>query len=203
MKPEFEISIKTIYDRLITIIRNEIDTLDICSVSSHDDHDTYKSIIGEIKYKLISNDKQFGKMVHVFKNINIEDYDWFIKIRPDINLLEDINIEKILSCNKDAMNTRLRWYNGPHLFILYGTSHSVKKNDVWEQSWIYNVDEQNITPDDQIYIFNKNIINIFDPIDFNNIDINLVDTYYRYNHNYPVDNRWQKYIHNVKDMLIN
>jgi len=203
MKIEFESSMKTIQDRLISVLKNEDQQVDICSISSYDDHTTYEHIIGKIKYKLITPEKQFEKIIYAFKNIDLTSYDWFIKIRPDLTLLEDINTAKILSCDNNSINARSRWYIGPHINIPYGTSHSFKSGDPWEESWIYSETVKDITPDDHIYIFNKNIAtkayNIFN---VNNIDATLVDTYYFYNWHYPLNNKWTKYTLNIKDRLI-
>jgi len=62
-----------------------------------------------------------------------------------------------LSCDENKFNSRVRWYIGDHINIKYGTSHTFNKNDSWGESWIYNKNINYIVPDDQIYIFNKNI----------------------------------------------
>ena len=58
-------------------IINNFDNIDVCLVSSYDDFDSYDSIIN-VKYKIKCKDKQFSKMVEIFKYLNNNNitYDW-------------------------------------------------------------------------------------------------------------------------------
>lgn len=198
---KFNKTINIINQKLINILKKENNNVDICLVSSHNDHNNYENIVGEIKYKVLSDKKQLGKILDIFKINEIKEYDWYIKIRPDIELHENINTKKILSCDKNKFNSRVRWYIGDHINIKYGTSYTFNINDCWGESWIYNKDINYIVPDDQIYIFHKNITNIF-KININNLS-NKFYNIYRYNHNNPSNFKWNMIYTNLKNLLIN
>ncbi len=200
MDNKFNKTMETIQKKLISVLKKENNIVDICLVSSHNDHNNYKNIIGEIKYKVLSNKKQFGKIMDIFKLSEIKEYDWYIKIRPDIELYENIDTEKILSCDENKFNSRVRWYIGDHINVKYGTSHTFNKNDGWGESWIYNNNINYIVPDDQIYIFNKNIINIFNIFNINSIK-NKIDNIYRYNYYNNPNNKWRRIKVDLKSLL--
>ena len=52
--------------------------------------------MGNFKYEFICTDPQLRKVCYIFEKIKYDDYDWYIKVRPDINLLEKLPI-KILN----------------------------------------------------------------------------------------------------------
>ena len=163
-------------------IINNFDNIDVCLVSSYDDFDNYDSIIN-VKYKIKCKDRQFSKMVEVFKYLNNNNitYDWYIKVRPDLVLLDNIDKDFINKCDKNSLNSRVRFYIGPEINIKYGASHTT--NDSWSKSWIYNNSLLTIAPDDQIYIVNNNIANkCFAPI-LNNDFSNKIITYYYFHCN--------------------
>ena len=71
----------------------EDSVVDYCGISNSDDFYNYENIIS-FKYKIINPKQQFSKICDFITQYKAElDYDWFIKIRPDIKLLEPINFE--------------------------------------------------------------------------------------------------------------
>ena len=132
MNIEYQENIKCIKEKIV----NNFNNIDICLISSYEDYNNYDNIIN-VKYKIKCEGRQFTKMVELFKFLNIKkkNYDWYIKIRPDLLVLDNIN-DKILNiCNKNCLNSRLRFYIGPDLNIKHGASHTI--NDAWSKSWIY------------------------------------------------------------------
>ena len=158
MNMTFIDSVKTIKSNIIDSLTEDGNTVDIFCVSSNNDHDNYKEILGDIKFKITCIERQFLKIVQVFKyldNNNIEDYDWYIKVRPDVTVNEKINNQKMDTFNKNAINTRVRFYLGPEINVPFGASFVV--NEYWEHGWSYSETINNITPDDEIYFFHSSI----------------------------------------------
>jgi hypothetical protein len=128
--------------------------VEYCGISNRDDFNNYESIIS-FKYKIICHKKQLSKMCDFITQYKNElDYDWYIKFRPDIIMLEPINFD-ILS--DTAINARARSYNGPK-HIKYGMS--INGEGVWRNigDCYYNIRETNIIIDDQVYIFHQNVV---------------------------------------------
>jgi len=99
--------------------------------------------------------RQFGKICEfITDNQSNLDYDWYIKIRPDVKLLQQINFDNLV---KDAVNARARVYRGPK-FIKYGMSVNGKGiHENVGHCW-YENEENEIILDDCLFIFNHNII---------------------------------------------
>ena len=92
----------------------------------------------------------------ITKYKNELNYDWYIKIRPEIKLLEPIDLSIL---DENAINARARVYKGPRK-IKYGGSVGGPgpwSNEKFEYSLTNEVKE--IIIDDMIYIFSNNIIN--------------------------------------------
>lgn len=127
-----------------------------CGISNTDDFKHYESVI-KFKYKIINTSKQLSKIcnfITYYKDKLIKKYDWYIKYRPDIKLLETINFNTL---STTAINARARVYNGPNQLI-YGMSINGIGPWVNKGCCIYNKQEKDIVLDDQFYIFHKNII---------------------------------------------
>jgi hypothetical protein len=128
--------------------------IEYCGISSHNDFYVFEDII-EFKYKIINNKLQLSKICDFITEYKEKlDHDWYIKIRPDIKLLDNISFD-ILS--KDAINGRARVYRGRKR-IKYGTS--VHGEGCWKLiNDSHYVDcEDDIILDDMLYIFHKNVI---------------------------------------------
>lgn len=135
---------------------------DYCGISSKNDFYNYETII-QFKYKIINTKKQLSKICDFITEYKSElDYDWYMKIRPDIKLFDNIDFTILPN---DAINARARVYNGPRK-IKYGMS--VNGDGCWKNigNCHYDDNEHDIILDDMLYIFHKNIIenNSFDPI---------------------------------------
>lgn len=140
--------------------------VDYCGISSNNDFSNYEHVIS-FKYKILNTSYQLTKICDFITDYKSElDYDWYIKIRPDIKLLENINFHML---SENSINARARVYNGPFQ-IKYGMS--VNGEGCWSNigQRQYADTEHNIILDDQLYIFHKNVIenNGFDKIDKNN-----------------------------------
>jgi len=135
---------------------------DYCGISSRNDFYIYETII-QFKYKIINTKRQLSKICDFITEYKSElDYDWYMKIRPEIKLLDNIDFS-ILPDN--AINARARDYNGPRK-IQYGMS--VNGEGFWKNigDCHYADNEHSIRIDDAIYIFHKNIVqnNAFETI---------------------------------------
>jgi len=128
--------------------------VDYCGISNQDDFHNYENIIS-FKYKIVNPKLQFSKICDFITDYKpFLDYDWYMKFRPDIKLLENINFN-ILSIN--AINARARVYYGPRK-IKYGMS--VNGEGCWANigDCFYDVSEHDIILDDMLFIFHKNIL---------------------------------------------
>jgi hypothetical protein len=83
-------------------------------------------------------------------------YDWYVKIRPEIMLMEQIPFNTLMN---NSINARARQYTGPKKII---NGMSVGGEGWWNhvKPSIYNDKEINIELDDQMYIFDNNCINM-------------------------------------------
>lgn len=133
---------------------NSENIVDYCGISSKDDFKNYESIIN-FKYKIINTKKQLSKICDFISEYkNSLNYDWYIKIRPDIKLIEPINFKKL--CDK-SINARARFYDGPKS-IMYGMS--INGDGPWKNigNCFYSEYEKDIILDDMLYIFHNNVI---------------------------------------------
>lgn len=139
--------------------------VEYCGISNNDDFSNYESVIS-FKYKMINHKFQLSKICgFITEYKNDLDYDWYIKVRPDLRLFQNINFE-ILS--DKSINARARVYSGPKK-ILYGMS--VNGDGIWKNTGdcYYDDSEKEIILDDMFYIFHHNVIlmNAFEQFDSN------------------------------------
>ena len=128
--------------------------IDYCGISNQDDFHNYENII-KFKYKIVNTKKQFSKICDFLTDYKTElDYDWYMKIRPDLKLLEKFNFD-ILSTN--AVNARARVYYGPKKIK---NGMSVNGAGQWRHigDCRYSNHEHSIILDDMLFIFHKNIL---------------------------------------------
>jgi hypothetical protein len=138
--------------------------VDYCGISNQDDFHNYEDII-QFKYKIINTKEQLNKICDFITDYKLKlDYDWYIKIRPEIKLIENIPFAML---SENAINSRARVYNGPSR-IKYGMS--INGEGRWKNigDCFYAEHEHDIVLDDMFYIFHKNIIqmNAFNRIDY-------------------------------------
>ncbi len=144
-------NIKILNDFLTQLPNSEIS---YCGISNQNDFSNYESLI-TFKYKVVNPKLQFSKVCDFISDHKYElDYDWYIKIRPDIKLLEPINFETLSDV---AINARARVYVGPKK-IKYGLSVEGEGGYKHIKGHIYNMTEREIILDDQIFIFHSNLI---------------------------------------------
>jgi hypothetical protein len=130
-------------------------TVDYCGISNQDDFNNYEDIIS-FKYKIINKKKQLSKICDFITKYNSElDYDWYIKTRTDLMLLEPINFDILLN---NAINARARQYVGPQQIP---NGSSVGGEGMWSyiKDYAYNNYISEIVLDDMIYIFSKDVKN--------------------------------------------
>jgi hypothetical protein len=136
--------------------------IDYCGISNQNDFHIYETII-QFKYKIINTKQQLSKICDFITEYKSQlDYDWYMKIRPEIKLIDNIAFHML---SENAINARARVYNGPRK-IMYG--NSVNGEGCWKNigDCEYAESEYNIVLDDMLYIFNKNIVqkNAFEKI---------------------------------------
>jgi hypothetical protein len=130
-------------------------TVDYCGISNQDDFSNYEDIIS-FKYKIINKKKQLSKICDFITKYNSElDYDWYIKTRTDLMLLEPINFDILLN---NAINARARRYVGPQKIP---NGLSVGGQGMWShiKDCAYKNYISEIVLDDMIYIFSKDVKN--------------------------------------------
>tara|TARA_Y100000816_G_C26019062_1_gene533073 strand:- start:430 stop:1137 length:708 start_codon:yes stop_codon:yes gene_type:complete len=112
----------------------------------------------KIDYSFYSDGMQLTKSCYLVSNLSKNDYDWYIKIRPDLNVKNIINKKFIEGLSKEKINARCREYSGPPIYRRYGFSCLNGGN------WQKKSEIEQIIPDDQIYIFHKNCIKAFEEL---------------------------------------
>jgi hypothetical protein len=140
----------------IKILKQYLKGLDVdyCGISNENDFHNYEHII-KFKYKIINTKKQMGKMCDFISDHQL-DYDYYMKCRPDVRLLQSIDFSKL---SNDAIHARARVYCGPRE-IQYGMS--VNGTGIWNDigDCYYHDIEFNVVLDDMLYIFHNNIIKL-------------------------------------------
>lgn len=129
--------------------------IDYAGISSYNDFSNYESIV-KFNYKQINIKKQLSKLCD-FINTNPDlQYDWYVKIRPEVYLLDELPFHTL---SKFSINSRARNYEGSKN-IIYGLS--VGGKGVWNyitDAVVYNPTKETVVAmDDQIFIFHHNII---------------------------------------------
>jgi hypothetical protein len=130
--------------------------VDYAGVSSQDDFNNYEDII-TFKYKMINSVSQLSKVRDFIEAYRSElDYDWYVKIRPEVKLLQPLDFTKYA---RNAMNARARVYVGPRK-IEHGFSVG-DPNGEWPSFYKgqYSDVEGEIILDDHIFIFDHSVIN--------------------------------------------
>ena len=125
--------------------------IDYACISSTDNFTNLDKLLN-LKYKEIDSKKQLSKVCNFITKFKDElDYDWFIKIRPEVQIFSRIDFE---SLPRNTISARVREYLGPKK-IMYGNSTS---GPGWNQSindCKFSEKEEIIILDDQIIIKNE------------------------------------------------
>ena len=128
--------------------------VDYCGISSQNDFENYEDVLS-FKYKIVNSNRQLSKVCDFISDYKNElDYDWFIKTRTEVNLIDMIDFS-VLDTN--SINARARVYRGPKQ-IKYGMS--VNGEGCWKNigDCFYTRYETEIILDDIIYIFHKTLV---------------------------------------------
>lgn len=145
-------NIKILNDYLLSIPNIKID---YCGITNNSDFFKILEPIINFKYKIINTKRQLSKICDFITDYKIDfNYNYFIKIRPDIKLLEPINFNNI---DVNSICARAREYKGPQK-IKYGLQGDSKYYLNLPDT--YSEVEELHTIDDQLYIFSNNIINM-------------------------------------------
>ena len=144
----------------IILLRDYLIDKDVeyCGISNQDDFHHYESIL-TFKYKVINPKRQLTKVCDFISSTELN-YDWYMKIRPDVKLLEPIPFHML---SKDAINSRARVYFGPRN-IPYGMS--VNGEGIWKDVGDSHYDEveHDIILDSMLFLFHNNLKRAFEPI---------------------------------------
>lgn len=127
--------------------------VDYCGISSENDFDQYADIF-TFRFKIVDKSDQIMKLCNFISTCSAElDYDWYIKMRPDIKFLQDLPFETLLP---EAVNARARVYRGPRR-IKYGMS--VNGEGIWKDigNCDYDETERTVVLDDQFFVFGKSV----------------------------------------------
>ena len=140
-------------NQIVNALRNDGIEVEIASCVT-----TKNEIEDKIDYSFYSDGMQLTKSCYLVSNLSKNNYDWYIKIRPELNINNIINKKFIEGLSKEKINARCREYSGPPIYRRYG--FSCQNGGKWQEK----SEIEQIIPDDQIYIFHKNCIKAFEEL---------------------------------------
>jgi len=134
--------------------------VDVACISGKDDFHVFEEIL-PFKYKIINPRKQLDKICDFLYECP-ESYDWYIKIRPEVKLLEQLDFEGLCP---NSINARARVYNGP-LSVKNGSAAGGEGYLSYVHAIHYSPELKGIILDDILYIFHRNLVEKggFEPI---------------------------------------
>jgi len=144
-----------IYEENIRILQFYLKNyeVDYCGISNMDDFSNLEKYI-KFKYKMVNPGMQLSKVCDFITTYKHElDYDWYIKMRIDLKLLNYINFGAL---STKAINARTRKYIGPKKMAFANTTNGI--------GWWSNIDtqyepkERLFIMDDSFYIFTNYVI---------------------------------------------
>ena len=140
--------------------------VEIACISSQDDFKNYEDILS-FKYKIINPKYQLDKICD-FLSSYPDKHDWYIKIRPDVKLLDGISLDKL---SEDSIHARAREYIGPRS-IQYGCSVGGIGSWSHVKATSFSPVLTKIVLDDQVYIFHRNIVDrgAFAKLNYTHVD---------------------------------
>ena len=145
-----------IHKHIINPLKMDNVDVDIATCISGD----HNIISNDVTYNFKFDGFQLSKVCHVVNKFN-DEYEYYIKLRPEIILNTIINKNFLMNLSKSKINSRCRQYSGPSIDLKHGMScqtSCIRKGDIQLN------DKTIITPDDQMYIFHKSIKEAFSPI---------------------------------------
>lgn len=126
--------------------------VDIACISGRDDFENFDEIL-HFKYKVVSPKKQLDKICDFISECT-ESYDWYVKIRAEVKLLEQLDFSSFC---KNSINARARVYNGP-LSIKNASAVGGQGYLDYIHAIHYSPELKEIVLDEMIYIFHKNVV---------------------------------------------
>lgn len=149
-------NLQNIYDKIVNPLKMNNIEVDLVTCISGS-----KNIISnKVKYNFKFDGFQLAKVCYVVNKFEDEEYDYYIKMRPEIKLNTLINQTFLLKLSKTKINSRCRQYSGPSIDLKFGMS--CQKSFIRKENILFN--KVVICPDDQMYIFHKSIKKAFSPI---------------------------------------
>jgi len=127
-------------------------TVDVACISGRDDFEDFEEIL-PFKYKVINPNKQLDKICD-FVSECAESYDWYVKIRAEVKLLEQLDFSSFCP---DSINTRTRVYNGP-LSVKHGSSVGGIGSYERIHATHYSPELKEIVVDEMLYIFSRAVV---------------------------------------------
>ena len=137
------------------ILSQEPHVVDYCAISNKDDFANMDNSTFEFKYKIVNPSMQLSKVCDfITDHKDTLSYDWYLKIRPDMKLLEPIIFTGLSST---AIHARARKYHGP-LQIRYGMS--VNGEGLWKHIGDCSLQphETELILDDMMFLFHDSLI---------------------------------------------
>ena len=149
---------------------NNIDYAVVLSEYDEAKYDQIENALGgiKIKYRVANAERQMHKLWRFVSGLG-ENYDWYVKIRPEIQLLDTL---RLYSCVAGHLNGRARVYRGPK-HVEYGMS--VKGEGCWhfiQYDYSECPTEQEVVMDDQMFIFDGTVVEsgVFNDMDIHHTD---------------------------------
>jgi len=126
--------------------------VDVACISGKDDSEVFEDIL-PFKYKVVSSRKQLDKICD-FVSSCTESYDWYVKIRAEVKLLEQLDFDSFCP---NSINARARVYNGP-LQIKHGAAVGGDGYLDYVHAVHYSPELKEIILDDILFIFHRNLV---------------------------------------------
>ena len=149
-------NLDNIYKNIINPLKMDNVDVDIVTCISG----THNIISNDVTYNYKFDGFQLAKVCYVVNKFN-DEYEYYIKIRPEVILNTIIDKSFLINLSKSKINSRCRQYSGPSIDLKNGMS--CQKNHIRKGDIQLN-DKTIINPDDQMYIFHKSIKTAFLPI---------------------------------------
>jgi len=142
----------------IRILKHYIDELStrfivhVACISGKDDFHVFEDIL-PFTYKVVSSSKQLDKICD-FVSSCTESYDWYVKIRAEVKLLEQLDFDSFCL---NSINARARVYNGP-LQIKHAAAVGGDGYLHYVHAIHYSPELKEIILDDMLYIFHRRLV---------------------------------------------
>jgi hypothetical protein len=148
---------------ILKLYTQNVGAVDFAAVSSQADFHHYEDLL-TFRFKTVNPQNQLVKLCDLITSRSQDlDYDWYVKIRPDIRLISPIDFAAL---DPSAVNARARVYCGPKQ-IRHGMS--VNGQGQWRHigDCHYDPVEREVVLDDQILVFSHALVTqgAFEPVE--------------------------------------